>query len=98
MSKGIIFTLAFLLAVVSVSASYLPVSDIIFEYKGVECDTNGTITINVTHEGASLRYGDIKLTAHSDAIAPIDMIGKWYIGSHPASNYEAPLANFTGSD
>jgi hypothetical protein len=96
--KSIVWGLVFLIAVVSASASYLPQPGIIFEYKGANCFANGSITINLTHEGNNIPFKKINLTVESDQLPPQPLYGRWYIGEVLTSYYEPPADNYTGDN
>ena len=81
-----------LLAMISVSASYLPEPGVIFQIKKTNCTDNGTIILDITHEGGIVKYSDIVINAsNADAKAPL--IGEWF---YP-DNYKIP-ENYTDSD
>ncbi len=96
--KKIVFSLMFLISIVSASASYFPQPGIIFEFKGAECFSNGSILLNLTHEGNTVAFSRINLTAESEELSPQPLFGEWLIGGYPAVNYDYPAGNYTGNN
>lgn len=81
-----------LLMIVSVSASYFPEPGVVFQIKKANCTENGTIILEITHEGGVVKYSDIIINAsNDDYTAPL--IGEWY---YP-DDFKIPK-NYTDSD
>ena len=96
--KGFAWGLAVLFALTLVSATYLPQPGIIFEYKGATCFSDGSMVLNLTHEGNNIAFKKINLTVEGEKLAPQKLLGNWFIGVFPATNYEHPADNYTGSN
>jgi hypothetical protein len=95
--KSIVWGLVLLIAFVSSYAAFFPEPGIVFEFKGAEC-SNGTIWLNVTHEGNNIAYKNINLTVESDALPAQRLLGDWFISGSPAKNYDYPLNISTGNN
>ncbi len=95
---GLILFLFMLISVNAANPTYMPLPGVVFELKSVECFSNGSIDINLTHEGASVAFKDINLTAESEDLNNLPMIGEWMYGGYPITNYGTPTENYTGSD
>lgn len=93
--KGVVLVLAVMLAIVSVSASYFPSPDAIFEWKKSNCSENGTITFEVAHEGVTIKFTDIELTIENENGLSVPMVGSWYQRKWLAENYTG--SDFSGS-
>ncbi len=96
--KRYVFSIIFLLSIISVSANYLPTNDIILGIRGTECLSNGSLILNITHNGRSMPFSDINLTIESDTMQPQPVLGNWFIGEDPVTNYDFPDNEFTGND
>lgn len=96
--KRLVWALIFLISLISVSASYFPAPGISLEYKEGKCYNNGSILLNITHSGENVAFGDIKLIVEGNHLSPQELVGQWYIGDFPTTNYEYPFTNYTGTD
>ncbi len=98
MNKGEVYTIAvfaILVSVISVSAEiYIPQPDSFFRYRNATCDENGTISIDVIHNGINTYFRDINFTIESSELSPIKMTGSWWQFEWFVQNY----TNYTGPD
>lgn len=93
MKKGLIFVLSLLILAISSNALW-QYSEMIFTFRGASCDNTGTISVNITHDGNVVKFGDINLTVKNDVTGSVPLIGSWFDGS----NQEVGLNNLTYGD
>lgn len=96
--KKLVYFIILLLAATMAYASLMPAADTVFTFKRAACFSNGIMEINVTHEGLSVRLADINMTVENEFLTPRPLIGAWYRGGYPTTNYERPFDNVTGQD
>jgi hypothetical protein len=96
--KRLIWGLVFFITLISVNASYFPQPGVIFEFKGALCDSTGMIALNLSHEGNSVRFEDVKITAESNITKSLPLTGGWFIGGDPVYNYDFPENLTTGNN
>ena len=81
-----------LLSVVSANASRFPEPGVIFQIKKANCTENGTIILDITHEGGIVKYSDILINSSNNEFkAPL--IGEWLY----RDNYKI-AENYTDND
>ena len=90
--KKVLLGLVILLSIISASASYVPEPGVIFQIKKANCTDNGTIILDITHEGGIIKYSDILINATNGNIKT-SLIGEWF---YP-DNYKIPK-NYTDND
>ena len=95
--KGGIWALVFLVTFVSASAAFFPQPGVIFGVKEYVCN-DGVFTFNVTHEGNLVAFKDVRFVMENDALGQQELVGDWFIGGYPSSNYDYPAANYTDND
>ncbi|MEK6887066.1 MAG: hypothetical protein AABW88_04485 [Nanoarchaeota archaeon] len=91
MKRGVL-GLMILLMMVSVSASYFPEPGVIFQIKKTNCTENGTIILDITHEGGLVKFSDIKINT-SNSEFKTQLIGEWV----SKDNYKL-AENYTDND
>lgn len=96
--KRVVWWMLVLALIISVSASYLPQPGAIFTFKGATCYTNGTMLINITHEGTIVAFSSINMTVESDELSKQIMHGEWLVGNYPREDLRYPDNNYTGTD
>jgi hypothetical protein len=87
MKKSVMWIFVFLFLTTAAFASRFPTASAIFEYRKGTCLENGTMLLNLTHDGVTIKLSDINMTIEGDYMPRMPLRGSWYQGRYRVENY-----------